>query len=371
MHTNKLLVYYHDQLVGTLALSKEQKIYFQYDQQWLQNGFSISPFSLPLTNELFTCKKPHFDGLFGVFADSLPDAWGNILLNRLLRKHNLQANEINILDRLAIIGNSGMGALRYQPELLPMNTYTEVDLDTIANECRLILTSEYNDDIDTLFQLGGSSGGARPKILTTINNEPWMIKFPSHVDSENIGEMEYDYYTCALECKINMSSSKLFPSNKTSGYFGTKRFDRNNHQRIHMISAAALLEVDFRQPCLDYNDLMKLTKIVTRNNSSDIEQMFRIMCFNVFAHNRDDHAKNFSYLYDETIKRWRLSPAYDMTYSTTYYGEHTTSVNGNGNNPSKSDLLQVGLKAGISKSNCTQIIDEIETIVHKYLNKYL
>lgn len=371
MHTNRLLVYYHDQLVGTLALSKEQRVYFQYNELWLKNGFPISPFSLPLKNELFTAKKLHFDGLFGVFADSLPDAWGNLLLNHLLRKHNININEINILDRLAIIGNSGMGALTYQPELFSTTDNKELDLDTLANECKKILSSEYSENVDTLYKLGGSSGGARPKILTTIEDEDWIIKFPAHVDAQNIGEIEYAYYQCALECKIVMSFSKLFPSSITTGYFGTKRFDRMHKQRIHMISAAALLETDYRQPNLDYHDLMKLTKIITKNNASDIEQLFRVMCFNVFAHNRDDHAKNFSYLYDETTHHYRLSPAYDLTYSTTYYGEHTTSINGNGANPSKNDLLQVGLKAGMNKQTCVQIIDEIETIVKQKLSKYL
>ena len=95
-------------------------------------------------------------------------------------------------------------------------------------------------------------------------------------------------------------------------------------------SAAALLELDFEQPSLDYHSLMKLTKIITRNNKDDVENMFRRMCFNVFAHNRDDHSKNFTYLYDESADSWRLSPAYDLTYSNTYYGEHTTTVDGNG-----------------------------------------
>lgn len=99
-------------------------------------------------------------------------------------------------------------------------------------------------------------------------------------------------------------------------------------KKIHMLTAAALLELDFEQPSLDYHSLMKLTKILTRNNQEDMQSMFRRMCFNVFAHNRDDHSKNFSFLYDEEKDCWRLSPAYDLTYSTTYYGEHTTTVDG-------------------------------------------
>mgnify|MGYP000152226837 FL=1 len=138
-----------------------------------------------------------------------------------------------------------------------------------------------------------------------------------------------------------------------------------------MLTAAALLELDFEQPSLDYHSLMKLTKILTRDNEKDVENMFRRMCFNVFAHNRDDHSKNFTYLYDETGDRWNLSPAYDLTYSNTYYGEHTTTVDGNGRNPGRKELLAVGMTAGMKKSACERIIDEIQTCVIQMLGEYL
>ena len=130
-----------------------------------------------------------------------------------------------------------------------------------------------------------------------------------------------------------------------------------------MLTAAALLELDFEQPSLDYHSLMKLTKILTRDNTEDIENMFRRMCFNVFAHNRDDHSKNFTYLYDEEKDSWRLSPAYDLTYSSTYYGEHTTTVDGNGRNPGRKEILTVGITAGMKKEVCVDIMDEIEKCV--------
>ena len=160
--------------------------------------------------------------------------------------------------------------------------------------------------------------------------------------------MEYEYSRCAMQCGIIMSETSLFPSERCKGYFGTKRFDRRldktGCKKIHMLTAAALLELDFEQPSLDYHSLMKLMKILTRDNKNDVENMFRRMCFNVFAHNRDDHSKNFTYLYNETEDVWRLSPAYDLTYSTTYYGEHTTTVDGNGRNPGKKELSVTGLK---------------------------
>ena len=137
-----------------------------------------------------------------------------------------------------------------------------------------------------------------------------------------------------------------------------------------MATAAALLELDFNQPSLDYHDLMKLTRIMTRDNKMDVENMFRRMCFNVFAHNRDEHSKNFSFVYDTESETWRLSPAYDLTYSTTYYGEHTTSVDGNGQDPGETELLTVGVQAGMKKKQCQEIINEIKQRVEEDLKAY-
>lgn len=369
----KLNVLYKGQLVGTLAQA-DYRTAFEYADGWLETGFSISPFSLPLEKKVFLPTKLHFSGLFGVFADSLPDAWGNILLNRVLKKNGVKIDEITPLTRLAIVGRAGMGALTYEPESPLAQGITGIDLDELAAECQKILHSEYSDKLDELYRLGGTSGGARPKILTNIEDEEWIIKFPAHVDGENIGKMEYDYSHCAKKCGIIMTDTKLFASKSCDGYFGIKRFDRvrtpNGMDRKHMITAAALLELDFNQPCMDYHALMKMTKILTRDNKLDVENMFRRMCFNVFAHNRDDHAKNFTFIYDEE-KGWRLSPAYDLTYSTTYYGEHTTTVDGEGASPSEKHLLQVGLQAGLGKARCIQMIDEVQACVHEMLAEYL
>lgn len=138
-----------------------------------------------------------------------------------------------------------------------------------------------------------------------------------------------------------------------------------------MLTSAALLELDFEQPSLDYHSLMKLTRILTRDNPKDMENMFRRMCFNVFAHNRDDHSKNFSYIYEESEDRWKLSPAYDLTYSNTYFGEHTTTVDGNGHNPGQKEVLAVGMAAGLEKKRCEGIVDQIETSVHDMLGEWV
>ena len=376
MKQNKALqVLFDNRVVGTLALAANHKVVFQYDDSWLEQGFSISPFSLPLENQVFVPTKDYFDGLFGVFADSLPDHWGRLLLKRLLLAHEQNPDKLTVIDRLAIVGKSGMGALTYYPEQSFSEENDNTDLDELAFQCQKILHTEYSDKLDELYRLGGTSGGARPKIMTTIDDEDWIIKFSAHVDGENAGKMEYDYSCCARKCGITMSETKLFPSEVCEGYFGIKRFDRisdiSETKRVHMLTAAALLELDFEQPSLDYHSLMKLTKIITRDNKDDVENMFRRMCFNVFAHNRDDHSKNFTYLYDESADSWRLSPAYDLTYSNTYYGEHTTTVDGNGRNPGKKELLAVGTMAGMKKELCMDIITEIKSCVNEMLGMYL
>lgn len=244
----------------------------------------------------------------------------------------MKPEEMTMLNRLAIVGQYGMGALTYRPEEHFSFEPQGYDLDDLALQCQKILNTEYSEKLDELYLLGGTSGGARPKIMTEIDGEDWIIKFPAHVDGQDAGGMEYEYALCAKACGIDMTEVRLFPSKKCKGYFGIKRFDRerivdgigtkvkagNKKKRIHMLTAAALLELDFEQPSLDYHSLMKLTKILTRDNEADVREMFRRMCFNVFAHNRDDHSKNFTYLYDEMKKGWRLSPAYDLKIDVQY-----------------------------------------------------
>ena len=160
------------------------------------------------------------------------------------------------------------------------------------------------------------------------------------------------------------------PSKRCSGYFAVRRFDRDGSARRHMLTAAAILEADWRTASLDYHTLMKLTRILSRSNAADTEQMFRRMCFNVFAHNRDDHAKNFTWIYDKVQDCWHPSPAYDLTWSTTYFGEHTTTVDGNGKDPGPKELLAVGKAAGISMRTCHQIIAETQEKTHLLQDKY-
>jgi len=371
-----LQVFYNEKKVGTLALMKNNIVAFEYDSNWITNGFSISPFSLPLKKQVFIPRIDPFDGLYGVFSDSLPDGWGRLLVDRMLNSQNINPREISQIDRLAIVGETGMGALSYKPEynLLEDKDYQE-DYDNLALSCKKILNTEYSADLDKLFKLGGSSGGARPKILTKIDNEDWIIKFPSSLDDSNIGKLEYLYSVCAKKCKIDIPETKLFPSKISSGYFGIKRFDRKKLstgaiRKLHMISVSGLLETSHRIPNLDYNDLMQLTLNLTKS-FEEVEKLFRLMCFNVFSHNRDDHSKNFSFIYNEDLNKWELSPAYDLTYSYSINGEHATTINGNGVNPGLNDILKVAEKIGLDKKKAEKISIEIRETVRKDLRIFL
>ena len=364
MQTSKTLdVFYHGKQVGTLAENKDKRIAFQYSTDWQKNGFSISPFSLPLRNDVYFPQEraiERFGGLFGVFADSLPDSWGELLLDRHLETLGIKRGDISTLDRLAYVGNNGMGALEYYPSKtsdfdLKNNS---LDYDVIAKECGKILSSQKSDQLDVLYKMGGSSGGTRPKILLTEDGREWIVKFPAKNDPEISGKREYDYSLCAKICGITMTETALIPSSVNDGYFKTERFDRKEGEKIFGISFAGLLEADFRAPSCDYETYFKLVRALTKDAVLDKEQLFKTMCFNVATHNRDDHTKNFSVLHTDQ-QGWKLAPAYDLTYSDTYFGEQTTSVNGKGTDITGDDLIKVGVTGGLASDFCEECLKQI------------
>ena len=368
----RLEVYCDGAHVGTMAPYQRYLTAFEYSREWLQEGFSISPFSLPLVPGVKIAKRDPFDGIFGIFADSLPDGWGRLLVDRMLRREGERPEEIDILQRLSIVGLSGMGALEYKPSYDRKMAAEVNEIDKLAMECKKMLRSEEPNDLDTLFALGGSSGGTRPKVLLKLDDGEWIIKFPSAADPEDIGTMEYEYNLCAKSCGIDIPEVRLFPSSNCSGYFGCKRFDRvskgEEERKVHMASASGLLEISHRIPALDYSSLMALTWQLTRD-AKELEKMFRLMCFNVFSHNRDDHSNNFSFLCDDG--KWNLAPAYDLTYSNSIGGEHATTIAGEGKNPGIKDILQVAKTAGIKLKQAKQIAESVSEIVHLDLSKYL
>lgn len=357
-----LTVYIEEKPVGRLASGVDRLSVFEYDPNWLSVGFSVSPFLLPLESGLFTAQRDPFDGLFGVFNDSLPDGWGNLLIDRWLKENNVNPGSMSWIERLAIVGDSGMGALRYEPEIKGKEHHSQKSLDYYSEEVNKILHDEDVKSLDHWVERAGSPGGARPKILLEIDGIQWMIKFGAQSDPDDIGEIEFRYSQSAKLAGIEMPETRLFEGK----YFGTARFDRETSRRFHMITASGLLHASHRYPSLDYIDLMKAAFHLT-SSIIEMKKLYRLMIFNVITFNKDDHAKNFSFLYKNN--EWICSPAYDLVYSSGFNGNHSTTINGRGN-PSKEDVLKAGVEAGLEHKVCLHIYEEVETAT-KELMKFI
>lgn len=358
--------------VGRMAV-RNNKIYFEYDSSFLELGLEISPLKLPLQNGLIQFDKEPFEGLAGVFNDSLPDGWGRLLLDRFLKSKGILPNSLSALDRLAYTGSSGIGALIYQPEHNIKNGQeSEVNLDLLSQQSKEVLKGNPSDVIQELIELNGSSAGARPKALIGLNKkkkqlvsnqrelpkgfEHWIVKFPNSTDGNDAGAIEYVYALMANQAGIEMMPVHLFESKLSPGYFAIKRFDRIENLRLHVHSVSGLLHNNFRLPSLDYTDLMNLTAHLT-GDVREVEKMYRLAVFNVLAHNRDDHSKNFSFLMDKQ-GFWKLSPAYDLTFSSGPGGQQSTMLMGEGQYPKIMHLQALGKEADLSNDKVKKIISQ-------------
>lgn len=378
MAATKLEVYIQfskqEELVGQLILDG-RKILFKYSDAYLETGESLSPNQLKFDDTPQTTKEKAFNGLFGVFADSLPDAWGYLLIKKRLSADRIAIESLNALDHLTFAGKNSMGALQYRPSVEFEQEAIEIDLDTLNNNISEVLSGESSVVIDEMFGRGGSPGGARPKIYAGYNPktdslisgianlpeeyEHWIIKFAADVDSKDIANIELAYYKMALDSGIEMSECSVFTSDTGKSYFGTKRFDRIGNDKLHMLSAAGLLHDDYEHSTLDYGNLIYQAKKLT-NNAQAAEQMFRRTVFNVLAHNRDDHSKNFAFLMDAE-GMWTLAPAYDLTFSSSSQGYHSTACAKNYIDPGMKELLELANVFSINKAKVT--IDEIKGVI--------
>ncbi len=367
------------QNVGRLAI-RDGILYFQYDEEFLQANIEISPVKLPLQRGVIELPRDPFEGLAGVFNDSLPDGWGRLLFDRMLRSEGILPSDISPLDRLAYVGLHGMGALVYEPDQSPDYRNEMIDLDVLATQTKEVLEGDSEEVISELLALNGSSAGARPKALIGVNTdrtkivygtdqlsdglEHWMVKFPNSQDGKDAGAIEYVYALMALDAGIKMPDVHLFPSQKGNAYFAVKRFDRDGNKRLHMHTVSGLVHSNFRLPSLDYEDLLALTGALTKD-IREVEKMFRLAVFNVMAHNRDDHAKNFSFLMNE-FGEWKLSPAYDLTFSSGPGGEQSTMVMGEGQNITTKHLTKLGLEAKLSKEFIENVIEQTRSALSKW-----
>lgn len=359
-------------LVGKLILYN-RLVHFKYNDDFLSLGMNISPFKLKYNREIQVAQPTPFHGIFGVFDDSLPDGWGMLLLNRALEKKGLSLNDINIIDQLAYIGNTGKGALIYRPAIEENQNFKDpIDLDLLKTAMDKVYYGTSSEVIEELMSLGGSSGGARPKANVGYNPktneiihgkntlplgfEHWIIKFPGSEDPKDIANIEYAYYKMALNAKIVMSECTLLESASGMKVFATKRFDRVGNNRVHMHSMAGLTHDNFRMSHIDYGHIID---VAYRLEPSAVarEKVLRLAAFNIYSHNRDDHSKNFSWLMNE-FGKWTLAPAYDLTYSSTSIDEHSTRVSGEGASPGRKQLMELAHEFSINKPK--EIINEVQ-----------
>lgn len=364
-----------DREVGELV-NTNRKIYFSYYPEFVATQLQISPFKFPLSNDILSSDAPFFEGLFGVFSDSLPDGWGRLLLDRALMAKGISLDGITPLDRLSFIGKNGSGALYYEPVTeTGLDENIPLELDHIALATKKVLAGSSTDIIEELFHLGGSSGGARPKIFVGYNEktdhiihgqahlpkgyEHWIIKFSAATDPKDMAAIEYAYHKMAVAAGLEMSACRLFKSSAGNAYFGTKRFDRIGNKRLHLHSAAGLMHDNFRLSNMDYGHVMDAA-FRLENHVKAYEKVLRLAAFNIFAHNKDDHSKNISFLMDATGK-WRLAPAYDLTFSFSGHGYHSMTVAGEWASPSTKQLMELANTFGVK--NGSVIIAEVKAAI--------
>lgn len=365
--------------VGRLA-NDNSVLYFEYDEEFLKRNLEISPIKLPLQSGVSELPRNPFEGLAGVFNDSLPDGWGRLLFDRMLRMKGISPSDISPLDRLAHVGLNAMGALVYEPDQSLESGSDSINLDLLASQSADVLQGDSDEVIEELLALNGSSAGARPKALIGVDSErkkivhginllnddfePWIVKFANSSDGKDAGAIEYAYALMAIDAGIDMPKVHLFPSQKNGGHFAAKRFDRDGNKRFHMHTVSGLVHSNFRLPSHDYGDLLSMTAYITKD-IREVEKMFRLAVFNVMAHNRDDHDKNFSFLMNE-FGHWKLSPAYDLTFSSGPGGEQSTMVMGEARNITATHLTKLGHEAKLSNEFIANVIEQTSHALRKW-----
>lgn len=365
--------------VGKLATSGVKTV-FEYDDLWVKRGIELSPFQLPTEKRSFLLDPRRMvASTFGLFADSLPDGWGLLIMDRWFKKRDIEKKDVTPIDRLAFLGNHAMGALCYRPPVQDESIYSveAVSIGEMAREAFELYGGRIEEAGRLLAQIGGSPGGARPKALIGISNDcktfvsgtsclpdgfaQWFVKF-SGIENRHDGVLEFIYIQMAKNAGISVPDHTLITDDCGLQHIATRRFDRlPDNRRRHIATACGLLHADHRAPTLDYEDLMKVAWRLT-NSTAQAEEQFRRAAFNMFAINRDDHSKNHGYVMSETGK-WELSPAYDLTFSTGPHGEHWTSYSGEGRTPKTANLLKVAHVGSIGKKTALSIIEQVKTSV--------
>lgn len=368
--------------VGRLV-ERDRRMLFQFEPSWIASGLELSPLHLRLQSGLIEYSHPAFGPLPGLFDDSLPDGWGLLLMDRHFRQHGMNPRTLSPLHRLAWLGTRTMGALTYHPSSrADASESAHFDLAQVAEAARAVYSGATAEVLPQLLRAGGSPGGARPKALVGFNPradelfsgeedlpesfEHWLVKFTGTGDDRDAGPIELAYSTMARFAGLDVPATRLFETSAGDRFFGIQRFDRSpGNRRVHVHTFGNLIESNFRVPSCDYRDLLRATSLITRNHQ-EVLRAFRRMVFNVCAHNRDDHVKNFAFLFDHQSGTWALSPAYDLTFSSGPGGEHSMTVEGQGRQPDLNSMLTLAERFSIERADAQAIFDGVNAAISQW-----
>ena len=367
--------------VGKLA-TVDRSLVFQYDDFFLNHPLPLSPLHLPVRPGVQVYDGQGRMEAFGVFEDALPDSWGRRLVDRHFQK--TVGRLPSVLERLAYAGERAMGALTFhspvESDPLPDRS---LDLAGLATEAWAFDGDAVEDALPELRRVAGTSGGARPKILVGLPEKGsrkkrvlpgdgdlpqgyahWIVKFNTRAEGRETGPLEYAYAECAATAGADVPEHRLI-STSVGEFYAVRRFDRPGvGNRLHLHSAAGLLHADFRTPGDEYDVVFRLTEALTRDYAQKLE-LFRRVCLNVLASNRDDHLKNFAFLMTREGV-WRLAPLFDFTFNTGPNGWHTLTVAGEGQNPGRKDLLLLAEQADVRRNEALAIIDQVRGAVSSF-----
>ena len=398
-------------LVGVVRWNPNRQIAdFQYDKGFLNRNWDVAPIRMPLSNgdrvysfpELLKDRdstEDTFKGLPGLLADSLPDKYGNLLIERWLTANGRPPGSMNPVEKLCFIGNRGMGALEFEPAQIKQNKNTfAVEIESLVDIARKMLSEreDFNTNLHgdekqammEILKIGTSAGGARPKAVIAFNKKTkeirsgqtkapngfthWLLKLDGvsgvqFDDSHGWGRIEYAYYLMAKECGIEMTECELLEENGRA-HFMTRRFDREkNNIKHHVQTLCGIQHFDYNNMFAYSYEQVFQTMRQLRLTYPEAEQMFRRMVFNVLATNCDDHTKNFSFRLKQDEK-WTLAPAYDVCFSydptNKWVSQQTLSVNGKHSNIMEYDLMTVAKTNNIKKGK--EIVEEINAVVRKW-----
>ena len=398
--------------IGAVSLQDGEDVAsFEYDAEFAQSGIQVAPIMMPLSRRVFRfpeLSRPTFLGLPGLLADSLPDKFGNALIDAWLASQGRQPGSFNAVERLCYTGERGMGALEFAPVIGPRakeTTHIEVgklvelasEILTHRNKLQTTLAAEGGEDaLRDILRVGTSAGGARAKAVIAWNPktnevrsgqvkagqgfEYWLLKFDGVSgnkdkeldDPKGYGVIEYAYYLMALECGIEISECRLFKENGRS-HFMTRRFDRivgsAAGEKLHMQSLCALAHYDFNMAGAYSYEQALLVMRQLQLPMQAVEQLFRRMVFNIVARNQDDHVKNIAFLMNKSGE-WSLAPAFDMTYSFNPAGawtaRHQMTMNGKRDDFTMEDFNACAKTASMKRGRAAKIVAEVQATVSEW-----